>query len=155
VKGAAAETRYPGSLIQLDFGERGQDKSLVIVEAHAGKPPKTETIPVDAGCKLIEVNATLDDLDRLRSEVGTAYVRVNLSVDSPVPGIADRVREALPNALDIRLVLPETEKRPIEPSLRDLDPRKQFASYYSTTHGTEPGEDLLGAFDRVYEEVSG
>jgi exonuclease SbcD len=155
VKGAAAETRYPGSLIQLDFGERGQDKSLVIVEAHPGKPPKTETIPIDAGCKLIEVNATLDELERVRSEVGDAYVRVNLSIEAPVPGIADRVREALPNALDIRLILPESEKRPVDASLRDLDPRKQFASYYSTTHGSEPGDELLGAFDRVYEEVTG
>jgi DNA repair protein SbcD/Mre11 len=154
VKGTAAETRYPGSLIQLDFGERGQEKSLVIVEARAGKPPKTKTIPIDAGQKLIEVNATLDDLERVRSEVGDAYVRINLAIDSPVPGIADRVREALPNALDIRLVLPETEERPIEPSLRDLDPRKQFASYYSTAHGSEPSDDLLGAFDRVYEEVT-
>lgn len=154
VKGTAAETRYPGSLIQLDFGERGQEKSLVVVEAHAGKPPKTKMVPIDAGQKLIEVNATLDDLERVRSEVGDAYVRINLAIDSPVPGIADRVREALPNALDIRLVLPETEERPVEPSLRDLDPRKQFASYYSTTHGSEPSQDLLGAFDRVYEEVT-
>ena len=155
VKGSAAETRYPGSLIQLDFGERGQEKSLVIVEAHPGKPPKTKTIPVDAGQKLIEVNATLDDLERVRSEVGDAYVRINLAIESPVPGIADRVREALPNALDIRLVLPEKDERPIEPSLRDLDPRKQFASYYSTTHGADPTDELLGAFDRVYEEVTG
>jgi DNA repair protein SbcD/Mre11 len=155
VRGTGAETRYPGSLIQLDFGEKGQDKSVVVVEVHPGKPPKTELIPIDAGAKLIEVDATLDTLEKIREQVGSAYVRVNLSIDSPVPGIADRVREALPNALDIRLVLPETEERPIEPSLRDLDPRKQFASYYSTTHGAEPTDELLGAFDRVYEEVSG
>ena len=49
VKGAAAETRYSGSLIQLDFGERGQEKSLVVVEARPGKPPKTETVPIDGG----------------------------------------------------------------------------------------------------------
>jgi exonuclease SbcD len=155
VKGTAAETRYPGSLIQLDFGERGQDKSVVIVEAHAGKPPKSKIVPIEAGRKLIEVNATIDDLDRVRSEVGDAYVRVNLSVDSPVPGIADRVRDALPNALDIRLVLPQTDEKEIAASLRDLDPRKQFSSYYSTTHGSDPTEDLLEAFDRVYEEVTG
>jgi exonuclease SbcD len=155
LKGTAAETRYPGSLLQLDFGERGQDKSVVIVEAHPGKPPKTKLVPIDAGRKLIEVNATIDDLDRLRAEVGDAYVRVNLTVDSPVPGIADRVRDALPNALDIRLVLPQNEDRELPPSMRDLDPRNQFSSYYSSIHGADPTEELLGAFDRVYEEVTG
>lgn len=155
VKGAAAETRYSGSLIQLDFGERGQDKSLVVVEASAGKPPKSTLIPINAGARLIEVEATLDNLATLRGKYDDCYIRVNLSIDSPVPGIADRVREMLPNALDIRVVLPVAEDRPTEATLRDLDPRTQFASYYSATHNAEPTDELLGAFDHVYEEVIG
>jgi hypothetical protein len=128
---------------------------VVVVEAHPGKPPKTKIVPIEAGRKLIEVDATIDDLDRLRAEVGDAYVRVNLQVDSPVPGIADRVRDALPNALDIRLVLPQNDEIDLAPSTRDLDPRKQFSSYYSAAHGADPSDDLLGAFDRVFEEVTG
>lgn len=154
VRGAASETRYAGSLLQLDFGERGQQKSVVLVEAAPGKPPRTTEIPLEAGRRLIEVDTTLDDLDQAAARVGDAFVRVNLAVDSPVPGIADRVREALPNALDIRLVLPERAEEEVAPSLRGLDPRHQFTSYYTMAHGAEPSTELLEAFDRVYEEVT-
>ena len=154
IKGAPGEARYCGSLLQLDFGERGQDKSLVIVDVHPGKPPKTTEVPIDVGRKLLEVDATLDDLDDVATRVGDAYLRVNLSIDSPVPGLADRVREALPNALDVHLVLPEREEEEQTASLRGLSPREQFTSYYSTAHQADPPDEVLGAFDRVYDEVS-
>jgi DNA repair protein SbcD/Mre11 len=154
IKGAPGEARYCGSLLQLDFGERGQDKSLVVVDAHPGKPPKTTEIPIDVGRKLLDVDITLDDLTRVSDEVGDAYVRVNLSIDSPIPGVADRVREALPNALDIRLVLPERPEEAEATSLRGLSPREQFVSYYSSAHQADPSDEVLGAFDRVYDEVT-
>ncbi|MDQ4064423.1 MAG: exonuclease SbcCD subunit D C-terminal domain-containing protein, partial [Actinomycetota bacterium] len=155
VKGTAADTRYCGSLLQLDFGERGQDKSLVVVEASAGKPPKVTEVPVEAGRALRELNVTMDSLEAAAATVGDEYLRVNLALDAPVPGIADRVREVLPNALDIRLVLPQRDGEADGPSLRTLDPKSQFVSYYSATHNAEPVDDLLAAFDRVYEEVTG
>lgn len=155
VKGSGADTRYCGSLLQLDFGERGQDKAVLVVDVKAGKPPKVSDVPIDAGRRLVEVNATIDELDAIATKVGDAYLRVNLAVDSPIPGISDQVRAALPNALDIRLVLPETEAEAARTSLRTLDPKSQFVSYYSAVHAAEPGDEILGAFDRVYDEVVG
>lgn len=155
VKGAAADTRYSGSLLQLDFGERGQDKAVFVVDVKAGKPPKVSEVAIDAGRKLVEVDATLDQLGAIAKKVGDAYLRVNLSVDSPVPGVTEQVRSALPNALDIRLVLPEGEGAESKTSLRTLDPKSQFVSYYSASHKAEPADELLAAFDRVYEEVTG
>lgn len=155
VRGAPAETRYAGSLIQLDFGERGQDKGVVLVEALPGKPPKTTTIPITAGRRLLEIDATVDELPRVAKEVGDAYLRVNLSVESPVPGLADRVRDALPNALDVRLVLPDQEDAHEQKTLRGLDPREQFVAYYRAEHAADPAAEMLDAFDRVHEEVVG
>ena len=155
VTGAPCDARYAGSLIQLDFGERGQDKSVFLVEASPGKPPKATAVPITAGRKLIEVDATIDDLPALAARVGDAFVRVNLTVEAAVPGIADRIRDALPNALDVRLVLPETDGVEREQTLRGLDPRDQFVAYYRAEHAGEPADELLDAFDRVHEEVSG
>lgn len=155
VKGAAADTRYCGSLLQLDFGERGQDKSMSIVDVGAGKPPNVTEIIVEAGRKLREIDVTLDTLDSASETVTDEYLRVNVSLDAPVPGIADRVRDVLPNALDIRLVLPEREGEVETASLRALDPKTQFVSYYSAIHDADPADEILAAFDRVYEEVSG
>lgn len=154
IKGAPGEARYCGSLLQLDFGEKGQGKSLVVVDVRAGKPPKTTQIPIDVGRKLLEVNATLDELESIAERVGDAYLRVNLTIDSPVPGLAERVRDALPNALDVHLVLPERAEELRVASLRGLSPREQFVSYYSAAHEVDPPEEVLGAFDRVYDEVS-
>ena len=155
VSGAPCEARYAGSLIQLDFGEKGQAKGVVLVDAAPGKPPKATTLPITAGRQLLDVETTLDNLRALEREVGDAYLRVNLQVDTPSPGLADRVREALPNALDVRLVLPEREGAEASATLKGLDPREQFVAYYKAEHSAEPADELLQAFDRVFEEVSG
>lgn len=154
VSGAPCEARYAGSLIQLDFGEKGQEKGVVLIDAVPGKPPKTTTLPVTAGRQLLDVETTLDRLGSVRREVGDAFLRVNLQVETPSPGLADRVREALPNALDIRLVLPERDDAAAATTLKGLDPREQFVAYYKAEHSAEPGDELLKAFDRVFEEVS-
>ena len=44
----------------------------------------------------------------LAGTVGDAWLRVFVETDGPIPGIADRVREALPNALDVQLVYDRT-----------------------------------------------
>jgi len=155
VLGTGAEARYSGSLLQLDFGERGQDKSVVLVEARAGKPPKVSELAIDAGRALIDVSGTIDDLERLKAEAGNSYVRVSLSIDRPTPGIADDIRRALPNALDVRLILPERADEEAPPSLRGLDPKEQFIAYYGATHQSAPPDELARAFDAVYEDIAG
>ena len=154
VSGAPCEARYSGSLIQLDFGERGQEKGVILVDAAPGKPPKAKTLPITAGRKLMDVDTTVDRLDALAHEVGDAYLRVNLQVETPAPGLADRVRDTLPNALDVRLVLPEQEDGKVAATLKGLDPREQFVAYYRAEHAADPANELLEAFDRVLEEVS-
>src|SRR5437660_1371434 len=59
VKGSPAPARYPGSLLQLDFGERDQQKSVTIVDASPGKPAKVSEVALSAGRKLIDVHGSL------------------------------------------------------------------------------------------------
>jgi exonuclease SbcD len=153
VRGARAPARYSGSLLQLDFGERDQDKSVYVVEARAGKPARVLAVPLEAGRKLIDVEASLDDLPGLAGSLGNAYLRVFLRTDGPVPGIADRVREVLPNALDVHLVYERAEDETPTPSLASLEPRDQFVSYYRAAHGVDPHDDLLAGFARIEEEL--
>lgn len=154
VRGAPAPARYCGSLIQLDFGEREQDKSVVIVEALPGRRAQTREIPITSGRRLTDVSGTLDELAALAPRVGDAYLRATVTVDRPVPGIADRVREILPNVLDVRLDY-ERDEAVDRPTLRGLQPSEQFVAYYRDHHGTGPGDELVAAFARVYEEVRG
>jgi exonuclease SbcD len=152
VRGAPGPARYCGSLIQLDFGERDQDKSVVVVDAAPGRRAQTRAIPITSGRRLTDVAGTLDELEDLAPKVGDAYLRATVKVDHPVPGIADRVRELLPNVLDVRLDYERSEAEE-RPTLRGLEPSEQFVAYYRNHHGTDPAEELLAAFNRVYEEV--
>lgn len=153
VRGARSPARYGGSLLQLDFGERDQGKSVSLIDAQAGKPARVTSLAIDAGRKLLDVAGKLDDLPQIAEQVGDAYLRVLLTVDRPTPGIADRVRDVLPNALDVALDY-ERAEQDARPSLRALEPRQQFVSYYESAHGTDPHGDLLTAFDDVLEAVA-
>jgi exonuclease SbcD len=149
-----APTYYCGSLLQLDFGERDQDKSVYVVDAVPGKPAKVTQIKLSSGRRLVDLpEAALDDLPALSEGLEDAYLRVHVKTDGPVPGIADRVRELLPNALEVHLSYQRLDAAEERPSLRGLEPRAQFLSYYESAHGAEPTDEVMAAFDRVYEEA--
>jgi exonuclease SbcD len=152
IKGARAPARYAGSLIQLDFGETEQDKSVVVVEAHAGKPAKATETPVTAGRRLVDVEGTIDQVVIRGADLGDAYLRVFVDTDGPVPGIADQVRESLPNAVDVHLRYERAEQAGDGPPLSSLRPRDQFLAYYASFHGAEPDAALMVAFDEVAAE---
>ncbi|HVM35739.1 MAG TPA: exonuclease SbcCD subunit D [Actinomycetota bacterium] len=154
VRGARAPARYAGSLLQLDFGERDQAKSVYVIDVVPGKPAKVESFPIEGGRRLLDVSGKLDDLPKIAADVGDAYLRVELKTEGVVPGIADRVREILPNALDVRLDYERSDAEELEVSLRSLEPRAQFASYYRAAHGSDPADALMSAFDAVHEDVS-
>ncbi len=149
VKGSAAPARFAGSLLQLDFGEQGQRKSVAIVEAAPGKPVRVEEVPVSAGRRLLDVRGPLDAVVERGRTAPDAFLRVFVQTDGPVPGIADRIRDELPNALDVHLVYDRAEIGPTASPMSSLDPRQQFDAYYRSQHGAEPAAELLDAFDEV------
>ncbi|MFN2544864.1 MAG: exonuclease SbcCD subunit D [Actinomycetota bacterium] len=155
VKGAPAPARYSGSLLQLDFGEREQGKSVTIVDVAVGKPAKAREVPLSAGRKLVDVTGTFDEVAARGPDLGDAYLRVFLNTEGPVPGVAERVREALPNALDVHLVYERADADPDGAPVSSLAPREQFLAYFRHTHGAEPDETLLKTFDEVLVAVQG
>jgi len=152
VKGSPAPARFAGSLLQLDFGEAGQRKSVVVVEAVPGKPAKIDEVPLSSGRPLRDLRGTLDGVIAQGAEAGDAWLRVFVQTDGPVPGIADRVREELPNALDVKLVYEREDGGGAGGTpLSSLHPREQFIAYHEAHHGVRPSEELLVAFDEVLE----
>jgi DNA repair protein SbcD/Mre11 len=149
VKGSPAAARYAGSLIQLDFGEIDQRKSVAIVDASAGKPARVREVALSAGRRLADLRGTFDELTARAGGMGDAYLRVFVSTDGPVPGMAERVREVLPNALDVHLEYERAEREDAGPPLSSLAPREQFLAYQRAHHGAEPDDGLMAAFDEV------
>jgi exonuclease SbcD len=152
VPGSAVPARYAGSLLQLDFGEKEQQKSVAIVELEPGKPAEVREIPITAGRRLLDVEGTMAELAAYRDTKDSAWLRVFLKCDGPRPGQADEVRDLLPNAVDVRLEYPRTEPSAL-PSLRGLAPREQFARYYASRHGAPAGDAILALFDELIDQA--
>ena len=145
---------YAGSPIQLDFGEQGQRKRVVIIETRPGKPATVENIWLTCGRPLREITGTLAEIQAMMP--GDEYLKVVVKTEGPEPGIAEQVRKLLPNALGVSLEYDRTAAReaPSEPAL-ELGPEQWFERYYrSEADGHTPGDALLKAFRDVYDEVT-
>jgi len=150
---APSPARYAGSLLQLDFGERGQEKSVVLIEAHPGRPARVETVPLSAGRRLRDLEGTLAELEVLAADAGEDYLRVRVHVDGPTPGLTRQVRELLPNALEVVPVYPDRERTESDQRLRTLSPDQLLAEYHQATYGSAVPAPVLDLFRRLQEEV--
>ena len=153
VTASPSPARYAGSPLQLDFGERDQQKSVVIVEATGGMPARVREVPLAAGRKLLDLAGTLDELRAQAATVGDAWVRATVRVDAPVPGIVAAVHEILPSAVEVKMDYPRAEEAPAAAGMISLSPREQFAAYYRMKHAAEPPAGVLAAFGEVLEAV--
>jgi exonuclease SbcD len=151
---APSRTFYSGSLIELDFGEREQCKSVVIVDAKAGRPADIEFTPLRAGRRLRDVEGTLAELRALAAEVGTDFLRVRVRAGGPLPGLVEQVREFMPNAIDISVAYEQLPPEPAVTRLRQLKPAELFTDFFRQKNGAPPPAALLTLFESVYEEAT-
>jgi exonuclease SbcD len=151
---------YCGSLLQLDFGEREQEKFVNLVEVHPRLPAKVTQLPITAGRPLIDVGSTghgvaINELAQYRRD--DAYLRVFVDVDMPVANLAQLVRDQLPTAVHVE----RTRGSVDTPAARDeqgerLGPQDLFARFYASKlgRGHEPTAATLGLFRQLLDEES-
>ena len=82
---------------------------------------------------------------------------MTVKAEGPVPGLADQVRELLPNALEVTVDYPRATPDPATSHTAGppLEPAALFTHYYRRKNGADPTEDLLELFHSVYEEAHG
>lgn len=152
---APSKACYSGSLIELDFGEKEQDKRVVIVEAEPGGAARLESAPLTAGRRLRDISGNLDELQKLARDVGDAYLRVTARVVAPLPGLAEQVKELFPNALEVAVEYPRDAPRtPGTGDIRKLSPEQLFTDFCRKRNGAEPSPEIVGLFRRLHEEAS-
>jgi exonuclease SbcD len=154
VPGAPVPARYAGSPLQLDFGEREQRKSVTIVDAAAGRPAQLDIIPLTSGRALRDIEGTLAELTVRADEFGNDYLRVTVDVEQPVPGLADQVRDILPNALIIRPRLPGLTESSPQADHRSVSPEQQFTEWFQRLNSVTPPDALVTAFRQLREEAT-
>ncbi len=147
---APAPVWYSGSPMQLDFGEVGDRKGVLLVEAEAGKPAKVEEIPIVSGTRLVQLTGTLEQVIAMAGDVTDAYVKVILD-EKARSGLNDEVRAAIPGAVDVVIERSDEVERRERVSRAGRSPVDLFATYLSAKGVDDPA--VLDLFRELEQEA--
>lgn len=148
IKGATVPAEYAGSLLELDFGEAGEQKRVVIVEIEPGLPAATRSVPLHAGRRLVRASGTWNELVA-RDDIREAYLDLTVATAGPDPGLADRVRQEFDFVVKVQADYPRAPEEMAPASHRSLD--ELFHDYILERDGAAPEQVLLDAFREVME----
>jgi DNA repair protein SbcD/Mre11 len=154
----SAPTYYSGSLIQVDFGEAGEEKGFNLVTVEAGRPAKVEFKKITCNKPLKVINCDETNLDEMlelnRDHPG--FLKVVMELNTPKIGLADSVRKICPQTLIIEAKYPEvkSQKRQQLEEANQFDAIEEFHNYWRDRVGTTPDSSVLKAFENLYQELN-
>jgi DNA repair protein SbcD/Mre11 len=93
---------YSGSPLAIDFGEEGNEPAALIVTAEPGVRADAVPVPIAGGRTLKTLRGTLDQVVAEGEQTPDAFLRVVLAEPGQA-GLGDKVRDKLPNALEVML----------------------------------------------------
>lgn len=155
IEGPPVPAYYAGSLLQMDFGEAGEEKTFAVVTASPGRPTIVEHVPYQGGLPLVDLRATLAELEETADRHRTGWLRVTVPLTERDPDLNRKVRELLPNALVVRAELPEVEEPPDIRLESGVPPVGHYAAYHLRVHEQPAELAVLDTFQDLYEEAFG
>ena len=168
-----APLHYCGSPLQLDFGETANDPVVNVVDVRPGRPADVRAVPLTAGRRLRTIRGTLVDVLAAAATLqdgdgdgdadaetdgagdaagGRPHLRIVLDEPARV-GLADEVRERVPDAVEVVLAPRDDERgaRVADPDRLRRTPHDLFAEYL-TEHEVRD-DRLVALFDDLVDEV--
>jgi exonuclease SbcD len=146
---------YSGSPIAVDFGEEANSPGALLVTVEPGRPATVREATVRSARALATVRGTLERLEAMAGGLGDTWLRVVVE-ERPGPGLADTVREILPNALHVDL---DERFRPVRArpggsgeGRAARGPRELFRDFLKDAN--RPDGEVAALFDRLYDEVT-
>lgn len=156
--GGSVTGRYAGSPIPIDFGEHGEAKSVVTVEAAPGGAARVAVVPVSGGRRLVRFDGSWPDFCTRAAEVGDAILKAVIETDAPDPELADRVAELCPDAAVFEIANRVTSS--LDQPLRDAgdeaeaDVRDLFREYAAAQNlRNATAEQVVALFDAALAGV--
>lgn len=150
VPGAKVPAEYAGSLLELDFGEAGEEKRVVIVDVAPGLPASVRSVPLHGGRRLVRAAGEWQEL-LVRDDLREAYLDLIVTTAGPDPGLVDRAREGFDYLVQVRANYPRAEVDQERRSGRSLD--QLYADFYQEQEGVAAPEELIAVFREVMEEA--
>jgi exonuclease SbcD len=126
---------YAGSPIQLDFGELGEAKRVVLVEASPGRPAESFSLPLSGGRPLWRFDGTLEELAGQAQGVGQVLALVTVQTPTATVDLRAQVQQLLPDAVLLQVLEVPADRR------------LSVVTTESADSGPEPGvQELFRAF---------
>ena len=152
VPGAPVPAEYAGSLLSLDFGEAGETKRVVIVEAEPGRLAVAETVPLAAGRRLARVSGTWDQIEARADELADLFCDLTVTTPGTDTTLAERARETFPFLVKVRAARPATAAAErLVKGARTWE--ELYADYYRREHDEDAPPELRTLLRDVLEEA--
>jgi exonuclease SbcD len=153
VPGAPVPAHYAGSLLALDFGEAGEQKRVVIVDAEPGRLAAIESVPLEQGRRLVRLTGDWDTIEARADELTEAFLDLTVRTTGTDLTLADRARDTFPYLVKVRAWRPDGERRErLVKGHRTWD--ELYADYYAREHAEAAPDELLSLFRDVLEEAA-
>ncbi len=143
---------YAGSPLQLDFGEVGQEKSFLVVEATPRRPARVERVPYEGARSLRSIAGTMDELAAAAGR-DDCWLRVTVNLTGKDPDVNRKVREILPRALVVRVDLPQAEVRNGTRPEAGASAIERYAAYHRRAYEREPEPVVSATFQQLHEQA--
>jgi exonuclease SbcD len=150
VPGAKVPAEYAGSLLELDFGEAGETKRVVLVEVEPGLPATVNSVPLSEGRRLSRPRGTwkaILETDGLHD----SYLDLTVETDGPDPGLAERARDEFDYLVKVAAEYDRPEREAVVREGRTL--LDLYGAYHEDRIGVAASNELLDAFREVLEVV--
>ncbi len=149
IAGATA-IHYPGSPLQLDFGETSEPKRVNVVELEPGLPARVTPVELRAGRALRTYTGTLDQLAATVVD-DDAWLRLVVR-ESHRAGLGHEVRRRFgERVVDVRIEAPNVAVAPTSVR-RGRTPHELFAEYMATRSADDPRVTAL--FAELLDELT-
>lgn len=149
---ASAPVWYSGSPLQMDFGETDERKGVVVVGIEPGLPADVQFHSLNSGRRLVLVSGTFAEVEAAAATLGEDdYVKVMIDEEATA-GLAEAVREIVPQAVDVVIDPRRRESFVAAPSDRTGKSHEElFLDYLSESDARD--DRVLALFAELLEEA--
>lgn len=146
---------YSGSIIQIDFGEEGQEKGVIIVDLD-NYGVRTSFIPIHQERVFRKFDVLNNDYARkLADELKGTKDFVKVVIKGGVePSLVESLKDSVSNLVLVKETYTNSSSSNIK-GYRGMidDPIKTFLAYYKENYGQDLPNDELEELKKIYDEV--